>query len=321
MHFVALTEYTAGDLRAEVEVDGPCLLADGTFALFVSLRGEDALLSPSLAGWPREVPARMRSEPVWIFLRRAENALCLGRAMFGPKRHGFKATFLLDEPLPEATWRALVEQATAPPPPPPEEALAELGLSSTGRERLAALEVFVARWHGPVVSRATSLLDRFRELAAPLVRHNALVAPEDVDGKRIFYVENQGVCTWALEGEGEDPPVVVRQNEYGAAWQRESPSLSAFLVGVALFEATLAAPHRAHTDALSASQLRGLQKKVPALAFAAWSASKVRFLAGHGVIGFAAPDADVFQVDLAARDEHAFDPLARSLATWPERPG
>lgn len=39
MDFVPLTAYSADQLRTGVSLDGPCLMPDGTFALFISLSG------------------------------------------------------------------------------------------------------------------------------------------------------------------------------------------------------------------------------------------------------------------------------------------
>jgi hypothetical protein len=163
VQLVPLAEYTSDQLRAGVSLDGPCLMRDGTFALFVSLRGKEGgvMPSPSELQWPRDVPDKMRSEPARLFLRRdraEQAAMYLGTIAFvrtgRPARDGFRILFRLSEPLPEATWRELVAAAAAPPPPAPEEAIAALTLQSTTTDRMEAMRVFVERWYGPITGDA-----------------------------------------------------------------------------------------------------------------------------------------------------------------------
>jgi hypothetical protein len=64
MAFVPLTEYSADQLRTGVGLDGPCLMPDGAFALFISLRGKDGgrMPSPSELYWGRDVPDALTCE-------------------------------------------------------------------------------------------------------------------------------------------------------------------------------------------------------------------------------------------------------------------
>jgi hypothetical protein len=341
-----MTEYSPRELRAGVGLDGPCLLHDGTFALFVSLRGKDGgtMPSPSELRWSRDLPDRMRVEPVHVFFRRGdEGALYLGTASFvragSPRREGFEISFRLSEPLPEPVWRGLVSAANAPPPPSPEEAIVALTGRSTAEDRVRAMEIFVERWYAPITaeaSKASNPLERTPlELPEPLRRlyglaakrdlfgQNRLVKAEDLaveDGKLGFYIENQGVCVWAVDHPaGHDPPVFVRGNAWGDPWVEEAPTLSGFVIQMVIFEAVLCAGHfSARHDGLTASELRKLQRKVAPLVLPPWSSSKTQFVGKGGIVGFVFPDADLFQVELAARDRASFEAIEDLISEWPD---
>jgi hypothetical protein len=337
-----LTEYTSDQLNVGVSLDGPCLMRDGTFSFFVSLRGKDggAMPSPSELHWGRDVPDRLRAEPAHLFVRtdRAErSATYLGTIAFvrvgSPARDGFKILFRLSEPLPEATWRALVSTANAPPPPAPEEAIAGLTSESTTDDRVAAMRVFVERWYGtteaniPPLTVPLSLpapLRALHELTAKrsIFGQNRLVEARDLvveDGKMVFYVENQGVCLWAIEPVGDDPPVFVRGNSSSAdPWNEEAPTLSGFLIQALIYDTVLCAPFfGASTDGADAEELRKLERHVAPLALPAWTWSKIRFLGSNGIVGFAHADADLFQVELAAHDREPFEAIEDLLSEWP----
>jgi hypothetical protein len=242
-------------------LDSPYLLPDGSLGILIlSLRGKGVarLVSPSEIGWPRELPPRWSDAPTWVILRRGDDGLVLGRARplrRGKRGEGFRVLLQLEEPLPEALWATLSAEANASPPPPAAELVCALTEQSTVAERLAALRLFVQRWYGisdaaevdsplapaPLRALRTLLGDRRAEL---FPMHD-FVTPTLVDGKVIFYVECQGVCTWATDADDEDPPVYVRFNQ---EWKVESPSLSAFLLQmVMLAGAEYLSPRRDRT--------------------------------------------------------------------------
>jgi hypothetical protein len=255
-------------------------------------------------------------------VRRGEGALYLGTARV--LRRGQLA---LTEPLDEPTWRDLVARANAPPPPAPEEAVAALTSSSTTAARIAAMRVFAERWYGcdasapPLACEAPEALRVLHGLAKghAVCAQNKLVSADELraeDGKLVFYVENQGVCSWATEPVGDDPAVYVRASEWNAPWKHESDALSAFLVQMLFHEATFGAPFGASHDGLDARGLARLKKRVAPLPLRPWAASKTQFLGSGGVIGFVYPDADVFSVWLGAKERVRFEPLEDLVRDW-----
>jgi hypothetical protein len=318
---------------SEDALDGPFLLPSGQFALLFSLRGKGggAMPSPSELRWHRDLPPAAKVAPVHLFLRRGDRALYLGAAELlkrgRPATDGYKLALGLAEPLEEEHWRQLVAQAQLALPPPAEEAIASLTKGSTTEHRLAAMSVFVERWYGPAsTSFMTELLPRpLRALHEATAGHrvfvqNRLVSPEGLvpdgeDGRLIFYVESQGVWTWATDPAGEDPPVYVRSNAPGA-WQKESDSLADFLIQVLLLEATFGAPFGASHDGLDARGLAKLTKKVKPLSIPSWSSSKTRFFASSGVIGFAAPQGPETAVWVGAKERERLEPLEALLEDW-----
>jgi hypothetical protein len=338
VEWLPLTEYTANQLGAGVSVDGPCLMRDGTFALFVSLRGKDggAMPSPAELHWGRDVPDRMRAEPTHLFLRKARDersATYLGRVAYvktgRPARDGFKVLFRFVEPLPESTWRELVASAQAPAPAAPEEAIAALTTESTTADRVHALRSFVERWYGAEAetNEATSLeipppLRELHRLASTrkLFGQNRLVPAKELvveDGKMVFYVENQGVCLWAIDPTLDDPPVFVRSSET-ESWALEAPTLSGFLIQAVLFETILCAPYfGASTDAADAAELRKIRRRVAPLVLPPWARNKTEFFASSGIIGFAYANGDAHHIELAAHDREPFEALEGVIDDWP----
>lgn len=315
---------------ALADTDGPWLMPDGVFALKISLRGKEGGMMPSSSEirWRPELPDCMRTEPFRVFLRRGSTAVYLGMASLERPRR-----VRLAEPLPEDAWRAFVAAATAPPPPSPAGALTEITKASTAEACIAALGVFLDRWHGPQATVAAEnaaayaisppILQRFYALARgrSFFAHNRMVGLKDLrdkDGKMVFYIENQGCCTWAIDaGASEDPPVWVRTNDAGAAWERECDRLSLFVLQAAIFEHTMAPPFSASTEALSPRALAKLTKLVPPFAAPAWQSSGTRFYAGSDLIGFANPSDNVFEVYLAGHTRDPFEAIESLIAGWP----
>lgn len=318
-------------------LDGPFLLPSGELGLLFSLRGKDGgtMPSPSELRWHRDVPSSAKLAPVHLFLRRGERILYLGAARFlrrgRPALDGYKLAFELTDPLDEGAWRALVSRASAALPPPAEESISLLTKGSTTDERLAAMRVFVERWFGP----ATTPVDVPAEVPRPLravfeataghrvCSQNLLLAPDRLEhdapsAKLVFYVENQGVWRWATEPDAEDPPVYVRSSEQSAPWEKESDSLSAFLIQALLLEATFGAPFGASHDGLKARELAKLTKKVRPLSIPSWTSSKTRFFGAGGVIGFATPQGPDAMVWIGAKERERLEPLEALLRDWPD---
>jgi hypothetical protein len=196
-----------------------------------------------------------------------------------------------------------------------------------------AARVFVERWFGitgpaqpsdaavPPPLRALSALLGAR--AGEVFRQNHFGSPQEDEGRLVFYVENQGCITWATDPRGDDPPVYARTTD---VWERESPSLSAFLIQALLLEAVLSPPWAASHTALPTASLRRLQKKLPRFALGDWPVSGIEFFGGAGVIGVAIrggigipmAGSEERQVFLGAVDRARFDPLEAMLRDWPE---
>jgi hypothetical protein len=137
--------------------------------------------------------------------------------------------------------------------------LFEIGPDSVAR--------FLARWYGlptrgPAVPTAALRLPQpLRDWYAatsrytkPVTFHNTVPDPDDVkeiDGKLVFWVENQEVYEWGCDPEGADPLVYERAAVDGEPWHPTGVRLSAFLVTAAVFEAVLAGEHVAHADELT----------------------------------------------------------------------
>jgi hypothetical protein len=165
--------------------------------------------------------------------------------------------------------------------------------------RLAALERFVERWYGasstlpkprkplqPVLG-CPAALERWLRVATAGGRHrgvqNQLVDPRRLDDAHepfllwspnprpiepaprwwVFYVENQGVVTWACEEEGDDPVVWARSDfrpTYANAWVRESEPLSGVMIRAVFLEALYGARVGGAPGRMSREQLDAIQK-------------------------------------------------------------
>ena len=149
-----------------------------------------------------------------------------------------------------------------------EELLLRLDGAADVTQRLSLLEAVVEWWHGPVPAGSGLSSDELGGFTLPmplrwwyerygrrtniLGGQNWFMAPanlwvesdanDEVDQRLVFWQENQAVYLWATTTEGTDPPVWVRENMDGAPWEREESPLSAFLVGMVLFEAIMHAP-------------------------------------------------------------------------------
>lgn len=298
-------------------LDGPFLGKDGTFCLLLSLRGNDGGTMPSAGevGWTRTLPSAAKG-PLSVFVRQDARVLYLGTAT----RAG-KGVFTLATPIEPSLWSALVATANRPLPAPPEEAIVGLGTTSTTDERIAAMRVFLERWFGlpdapPLATGGPRALRTLRGIAgaSEVCAQNRLVEPVLEEGKLVFYVENQHVCSWATEPEGDDPPVYTRQNDFRAKWEREAASLSEFLLQMLLVEAVFGAPFYASDVAIA--DPKPVLRRLRPLPLAAWESTGTRFHAASGVIAFTQPNGDGVDVWLGVRERERFEPLAKIVRDW-----
>jgi len=336
MRIEPLRDYAFEELGLDEDaLDGPLLLGDGRFALLISLRGTHGgrMPSPSEIHWSRDLPPAAKGARIHALLRRGDRVLALGEATVARKgqlaRDGFKVALALAEPLEDARWRELVADAERPPAPAPEELIAALRPKCTTGERLAALRAFAVRWFGcepdaPPLATIAPVPEPLRvlhDLAGDrtICAQNRLVGARELvadDGKVIFYVENQGVCVWATEAAGDDPPVYVRSESASAPWTLESETLSSFLIELAILEAVFGAPFGASHDGLDASDLARLARRVRPLALPPWQTSKTRFFGSGGVVGFAIEDGEASSVWIGAKDRVRLEPLEDLVADW-----
>ena len=209
----------------------------------------------------------------------------------------------------------------------PDELLVDLGRATSPGERWKALTAFVERWYGVSVGdvpqiesarQAPPLLRKMLALNAALphlMQQDHLVGPEVLsveDGKVVFLYENQSVCFWATEPEGEDPRVWYRENDVRALWLEEPERLSSFLVQMVVEEAVLTAPCGAHQPALPAATVQPFLARVTPLWTTRWNWGGARFFAGQGALMMTMENQGDVDVFLAARTTEAlarFDDL------------
>jgi len=194
---------------------------------------------------------------------------------------------------------------------------------------MTALRVFAERWFGcpadaPPLTSSTPTPAPLSALYGLVEDHhvcvqNRLVSREKLavaDGKLTFYVENQGVCAWATEATGDDPPVYVQHNDWKAPWKREADTLSGFLIQMMIQEAVFGAPFGASHDGVEAAELARLAKRVRPLPLAPWLSSKTRFFGSNGIVGFAFDNGDAFDVWLGAKDRARLEPIQDLVEDW-----
>jgi hypothetical protein len=139
------------------------------------------------------------------------------------------------------------------------------------------VERFAYAWRGPPQAPGSAAgepadapepLRRFYDLAnrwPNLIVQNALVRPPKRAGDRIvFYVENQGACSWLTSRSHRDDAPVWAEDDEGNVVVEEP--LSRFLVTVAILEAVFGSPEGAsvawlHRNRLSADL--GLVRRLP----------------------------------------------------------
>lgn len=193
--------------------------------------------------------------------------------------------------------------------------------------RPETLERFLVEWHGdaPRGDEPFGLMPEPLRRLYSLVEHrpgvfvqNQLLPAgelEPVDGKLLFYVENQGVYYWATGTDGDDAAVWGAASEHGP-WEREEDPLSRFLVAAVLFEAIFAAEHGAAVAATQRDCLEALLRPLERLPLGAWRWPEwpTEFSANDGVAAVSNPNGPgYFDVVIAAREAEALaylDPLA-----------
>lgn len=137
-------------------------------------------------------------------------------------------------------------------------------------EPVAALRHLLATWYGLTVDleaqtvpsgvpRALAPAYRLRSVAPKDWRQNRIVPADRLDwhgDKCVFYVENQDVVVWGVaeaDLDSPDPCVWERENVDDAVWLEAAPTLSIFLVQLAIFETTFGCLHGASAIGLEAA--------------------------------------------------------------------
>jgi hypothetical protein len=178
-----------------------------------------------------------------------------------------------------------------------------------GRAPDDALRGFLRRWHDitsklediPVSADVPPALRRLHQLDAAAPRffadnHLLPAAQRQPDGdKELFYVENQGVAVWAItrdELDAVDPPVWCREYDPGAPWLQDAPSVSVFLLQLAVFGAAMTGPHGAAAGWLSPDDTDRVLAPLRELALPSWHwpAYPSRFYAGDDAVAFTCPN-------------------------------
>jgi hypothetical protein len=148
------------------------------------------------------------------------------------------------------------------------------------------------------VPRALRRIHQVDAAAPRFFAINRLVPPRELepDGdKELFYVEEQAVAVWGIDRhrlDTADPPVWCRENEPGAPWQQDAPSVSVFLLQLAVMNASFGSPHGASAAWLSPDDTDHVLAPLRELELPAWHwpAYPSRFYAGDDAVAFAGPN-------------------------------
>lgn len=342
--------YTRASILAELpgaDLVGAFAILGDRAACFVELgpsAGTPQFSDRSTLYWPSACPVAVTARGMRIDLFVRDDALdafeYLGESMVVSFSVGGQADarFHLHTPLPRSTWLGFYEDSGgAPLRPPAETAIAALPPDAGAGPRMAALRAFVEAWHEVTLPAAPArpsglemlaMLDDLMRRTPHLVVQNTVLPVEDrtpIEGRVIFYMENQGVCEWATEPTGDDPPVWYRECEPGAPWQREAEPLSGFLLQLVIFEAMMGTPYGASAACVEAEVGLALEARMKPLPLGPWIWPPVgppRFYARDGaLLRLAALDDErtQFEVWLAAKHPRALD-FAEDLAQ-PDQPG
>jgi hypothetical protein len=172
-----------------------------------------------------------------------------------------------------------------------------------------AIRGFMRRWHGlepaggepPAGARMPKALAEFHRAygtAADAWAVNRMLAPDELgsdDGHVVFYVEEQAVYLWAVaeaDLDADDPPVLCRENEPGAAWVQDAPSVSVFLVQMLVMSAALNGPHAAVAGWLSTEEAERALAGLTRLDLPPWHwpGHPARWYAGEDAVAFVSPN-------------------------------
>jgi hypothetical protein len=162
------------------------------------------------------------------------------------------------------------------------------------RAPIEALAGFVRRWHGldalpPVPAGAPAALRRFRQIDGCLTLNQVLFEPRAEEGKSLFYVEEQGVAVWGVDDlDDDDPPVWCRFREPGAQWKQDAPSMSVFLLQLAVMNAACDPPLGGCAPDAGEALLAPM--RVLLLPAWHWPGFPARFYAGEEIVAFACPN-------------------------------
>jgi len=248
----------------------------------------------------------------------------------GDNRRLVEVSFDLSSTLPSAIWGGLggsrpgdLDHKSV------DAALGRLRGSTTVQERLEILRRVVEYWHGPIrpedgiPEKELAGLDIPRPLRwwyqtagrRPEIMsgQNFLKVPRDLsilDGKLLFYVENQECYLWGTDPAGDDPPV-FGYSKPPDPWEPEGIRLSEHLILACLFEAImLHSPYGASTSWLGESVLNAITEHVPPIAIGPWRwCGSTRFYAGNGAFMYTMDYGELsgergYSVWIGAKTEH-----------------
>jgi hypothetical protein len=198
-----------------------------------------------------------------------------------------------------------------------DSALSNMGDNSDLQTRLSLLKMLAEHFHGPINPSDGIGEEELNQWSLPkplrwwfqlagrrseiLSHQNHLLCPDKekpeylrvAEGERLlFYSENQGVYHWSTACEGNDPPVWGRFNEQGEPWTEEGMPLSAFLIGICIFEAIMQAPHGASVSWIDQEGLNRLTGNLPELRLVPWRwpAFPTRFYYHQGAFMMSSPN-------------------------------
>jgi hypothetical protein len=289
----------------------------GPRTVFVARRGVVRFPDRTTCAWDNSDPRVVETGPIDLFVERDGGYQYFGEAALVMFRRP-NAQLHLRTALSRELWRELQEPLPARQPPWPEAAIAALTAQSTSADRIAALETFVERWFGPGKDGAAlsalpaplAALQRLVRAHPHMIAQNTLASSGQVDGRNVFYVENQGVCSWAYDAAGDDPAVWFRMNDHRATWQREHEPLSGFVIQLVPAEAIWTAPFGGSAAWLEADAAHRLRERFTPLPLGTWCWGPTTFHARDGALLLLMANDDAFSAFVVARHPAALDRIA-----------
>lgn len=293
--------------------------------------GEPCFPDRSTYYWPGDAPKRVveHKTDVFIFVDRGEKTIRFigqGRAVsyFAGQATPRNVRFHIRPSLSRADWLDFIGGCIPPADPAPEEAFAKLTTDSSPDDRWAALKSFLERWYQKPIGDSPDelqgvvgppLLQKIlgvQTMLPEIIQQNQLVRPEKLvieDGRIIFLMENQAVCLWATEPEGEDPRVWYRNNDEGEPWIEEPEHLSGLLIQTVLFEAFMNSRFGASITSVSGETLDAILARVDRLAGGRWNWGGAHFYAHDGALVMTMESPGDCSVWLAAKTPLALTPF------------